>query len=279
MAPRGLKALTFAACAFSAAEAGQVNKVQLRHSAHKAAPTGFVTSLEFKHQLRVCNAYPNTVPMDIYRGASERLTGESPLPYKDCRDFEAPLVAGDKLEFKMGGADAGTFSISDLPNNDAVLLLVIHRHDALSTAVAFESHVFAGLATAQVAVIDTYKGKEHSVAKIMDLSLKKEGDKAEPVRSEELRYSSVVAVNPGEYEVVLESDSGEERARTKLVALKRQSYVVMRTGVESMSGSSFPQELVVYPNFDPASLHSAAARPLASLAAVVLAAFGAVLAC
>eukprot|EP00444_Apocalathium_aciculiferum_P024775 CAMPEP_0183431546 /NCGR_PEP_ID=MMETSP0370-20130417/54891_1 /TAXON_ID=268820 /ORGANISM="Peridinium aciculiferum, Strain PAER-2" /LENGTH=276 /DNA_ID=CAMNT_0025617269 /DNA_START=87 /DNA_END=917 /DNA_ORIENTATION=+ len=276
MAPRGLKALTFAACALSAAEAGQV---QLRHSAHKAAPTGFVTSLEFKHQLRVCNAYPNTVPMDIYRGASERLTGGSPLRYKDCRDFQAPLMAGDKLEFKMGGSDAGTFSISDLPNNDAVLLLVIHRHDALSTAVAFQSHVFAGLASAQVAVIDTYKGKEHSVVKIMDLSLKKKGGKAEPVRSEELRYSSVVAVNSGEYEVVLHNDSGAERVRTKLVALPLESYVVMRTGVESMSGNSFPQELVVYPNFDPSSLHSAAARPLASLAAVVFAAFGAVLAC
>ena len=65
--------------------------------------------------------------------------------------------SGDKLEFKVGDASAGTFSVSDLPNNDAVLLLVIHRHDTLSTAVSFESHVFASLQNAQVAIIDTYK--------------------------------------------------------------------------------------------------------------------------
>mmetsp|Transcript_35488 Transcript_35488/g.94497 ORF Transcript_35488/g.94497 Transcript_35488/m.94497 type:complete len:279 (+) Transcript_35488:75-911(+) len=278
MALCGLKAIVLVACALAAA-----GKVQLRHSSHKVSDEAlhvgsFVTPLEFKHQLRVCNAFPNMGALEVYRGA-ERLTGELPMAYKACHDFAVPLKSGDKLEFRLGDASTGTFSVADLPNSDGVLLLVIHRHDSVSGAVSFESHVFAALESAQVAVIDTYKGKEHSVAKIMDLSLKKEGDKAEPVRSEELRYSSVVAVNPGEYEVVLDSDSGEERARTTLVALKRQSYVVMRTGVESMSGSSFPQELVVYPNFDPASLHSAAARPLASLAAVVLAAFGAVLAC
>jgi len=39
------------------------------------------------------------------------------------------LKAVDKLEFKVGDSSAGTFAVSDLPNNDAVLLLVIHRHD------------------------------------------------------------------------------------------------------------------------------------------------------
>ena len=35
------------------------------------------------------------------------------------------MKAGDKLEFRVGDANAGTFSVSDLPNNDAVLVLVI----------------------------------------------------------------------------------------------------------------------------------------------------------
>merc|ERR1719451_13659 len=93
---------------------------------------------------------------------------DAAMPYKACKDFVSPLKAGDKLEFKVGDASAGTFSVSDLPNNDAVLLLVIHRHDTLSTAVSFESHVFANLLNAQVAVIDTYKGTEKSSVKIQD---------------------------------------------------------------------------------------------------------------
>ena len=41
------------------------------------------------------------------------------------KDFVAPLRSGDKLEFKVGDASAGTFSVSDLPQNDAVLLALL----------------------------------------------------------------------------------------------------------------------------------------------------------
>merc|ERR1719198_874103 len=92
---------------------------------------GFVRALEFKHRLRVCNAYPYNAALDVYRGKSEKLTADGAMPYKTCQDFSTPLKAGDKLEFKVGDASAGTFSVSDLPNNDAVLMLVIHRHDTL----------------------------------------------------------------------------------------------------------------------------------------------------
>jgi hypothetical protein len=212
---------------------------------------GFVKALEFKHQLRVCNAYPYTAAVDVYR-TKERLTDQA-MPYKSCKDFIAPLKSGDKLEFKVGDASAGTFAVSDLPNNDAVLLLIIHRHDQVSTAVSFESHVFANLMNAQVAVIDTYKGSQMGTPRIKD-----EKD-AKHSRSEELRYSSIVAVNPGVYEVELDGADGKIKATNKLVALNRESYVVMRTGVESKTGASFPQELVIYPNSNPAALHSGAA--------------------
>merc|ERR1719163_1514066 len=93
---------------------------------------------------------------------------QSPMPYKACEDFASQLKPGDKLEFRVGDSTAGTFSVSDLPNNDAVLMLLIHRHDTLSTAVSFESHVFANLLNAQIAVIDTYKGAAKSTLKIQD---------------------------------------------------------------------------------------------------------------
>merc|ERR1712032_819666 len=138
------------------------------------------------HRLRVCNAYPYSAALDVFRGKGERLTGDEPMPYKSCRDFLSPLKAGDKLEFKVGDASAGTFAVSDLPNNDAVLLLVIHRHDTVSTAVSYESHVFANLMNAQVAILDTFKGAARGVPRIVDI-----GTKNSTV-SEELRYNSVV---------------------------------------------------------------------------------------
>lgn len=222
----------------------------------KGSKTGhagsFVKGLQFKHRLRICNAYPYGAAMDIYR-SKDKLTDDRAMPYKTCHDFVTTLKPGDKLEFKVGDANAGTFSVSDLPENDAVLFLAIHRHDTLSTAVSFESHVFANLLNAQVAIIDTYKGTARSVPEIMDPA----GGQSK--RSEELRFDSVVAVNPGTYEVALKGKDGSTKARSSLVALNRESYVVMRTGVEAQQGPSYPEELVVYPRSDPTALRSGAA--------------------
>jgi len=232
---------------------------------HVGKTESFVRALEFNHRLRVCNAYPYAATLDVFRGKDEKLTGDSPMAYKGCRDFVSPLKAGDKLEFKVGDASAGTFAVSDLPKSDAVLFLVIHRHDTLSTAVAFESHVFADLQNAQIAIIDTYKGAARATPKIMDAtpattdkdSKDAKGAKAAP-RSEELRYDSVVAVNPGVYEVALAGQDGETKAQSQLVALNHESYVVLRTGVEAQQGTSYPQELVVFPQSDAKALHSSA---------------------
>jgi len=217
-----------------------------------AKTKGFVKALHFNHRLRVCNAYPYSVSLDIFR-AKDRLT-DSPMTYKSCRDFAQPMKAGDKLQFRFGDAIAGTFMVSDLPENDAVLLLVIHRHDQLSTAVSFESHVFANLLNAQVAVIDTFKGKAESTTMIKD----RDDAVAHSVRSEQLRWSTIVALNPGIYEVELAAEDGEVKSRSELVALNRESYVILRVGVESKKGRSYPQELVTFPKSDPDALGSGA---------------------
>merc|ERR1719194_275202 len=220
---------------------------------------GFVKALEFQHHLRVCNAYPYSTPLDVYVGRNTKLTSNGAMPYKACRDFPAPLKAGDKIDFKVGDASAGTFQVSDLPNNDAVLLLVIHRHDTVSTAVAFESHVFANLMNAQVAILDTYKGAAKGAPRIMEL-------KKNSTVSEELRYDSVVAVNPGEYEVELMGDDGLVKSQSRLVALNHESYVVLRTGVEAQQGQQYPEELIVFPQSDASTLHSGTTSITATLA-------------
>lgn len=237
-----------ALCAFQA----DASFFSLRHFGEAKS---FVRALEFQHRLRVCNAYPYSAAIDVYRGASERLTGNAPMKYKACRDFSAPLQSGDKLEFKVGDAIAGTFAVADLPNNDAVLLLVIHRHDAVSTAVSFESHVFANLNNAQVAILDTYKGKAKSTPRIMD---EDNADQKHEERSEELRFDSVVAVNPGIYKLQLTNEKGMEESQGRLVAVNHESYVVIRAGVEAEQGQTYPQELIIWPQSDPADIHSGA---------------------
>lgn len=257
---------SFVACILicSATIVGAANVKAQGSLRHVDASHGFVKAIEFKHRLRVCNAYAHSGELDIFRGKAEKLTGEAPMPYKSCRDFVSPLKAGDKLDFKFADSSAGSFSVSDLPNNDAVLLLVISRHDALSTAVSFESHVFANLPNAQVAVIDTYKGSKTGMPKIMDAKA------AKASRSEDLRYDSVIAVSPGIYEVALSGVKGAEDARKQLVALDHESYVVFRTGVEATHGPSYAEDLVVFPASDSRTLHSAAVATKAPAVALLL---------
>jgi hypothetical protein len=171
------------------------------------------------------------------------------MPYKACQDFQTPLQLRDKVEFKVGDTSTGTFTVSDLPSDDALLLLVVHRHDTLSTAMAFESHVFANIENAQVAILDTYKGETRATVRIED-DLKGSGP-----RSEELRYNSVVSVNPGKYRVSLFDQANGKRkealdggTESELIVMPHESYVVLRTGVEAQQGDSFPEEIIVFPN-------------------------------
>jgi len=225
---------------------------------------GFVKPLEFKHLLRVCNAYPYNAALDIYRGSSEKLT-KMPMHYRKCEDFQAQLRDGDKLEFKVGDATAGTFAVSELPQNDAVLLLVISRHDTESTAVSFMSHIFANLHSAEVVIMDTYKGKVKSTLQISDAA--KIGAKVgATLRSEELRFDSVMAVSPGNYEVALKDATGKANGKSKLVALNQESYAIIRVGVEALQGPAFPEELLIFPNSDVAALKGAAATTKVSMA-------------
>ena len=59
---------------------------------------------------------------------------------------------------------------------------------------------------------------------------------------EDLRFDSVVAVNPGRYHVKLFNEDGEKVASEELVALNKESYIVMRCGVEAQQGQAYPQD-------------------------------------
>lgn len=238
--------LAFASLA--AASASQARKVQ-RH-------VGFMHAIEFKYQLRVCNAYPDKSAIEVVQG-KESLTDGSPLAYKSCRDFSPQLKAGDRLDFKIGDTSAGTFLISKLPDINAVLLLVIHRRDAGNMAAAFQSHVFSSMDNAQLAVIDTYGGEGDGQVQISTMKAPDPaaGNGAPARINETLPFSSVVEINRGKYEVELAGKDGEAKAKAQLIALDKQSYVLLRTGL----GSAFPQELVVFPQSSVSDLKGGAA--------------------
>jgi hypothetical protein len=227
----------------------------------------FVQGLKFKQVLRVCNAYPYGAGMDVFLG-TKHLTS-APLAYKTCEDYAPEMQPGDRVDFKSGGDSAGTFTISDLPAGDATLLLIIYRHDVGSTAAAFESHAFPRSDATQVAIIDTYKGNVATEIRIED---------PKPIKSkagsrqELLRYDSVVAIVPGLYNVQLVGANGTAAETAEFVAAPKQSYVVVRCGVESMMGKAYPQELMVFPHSDKMALGAAASSFRFSwLAAAVMA--------
>merc|ERR1712046_282267 len=101
----------------------------------------------------------------------------TPLEYRSCDEYEPSLKAGDKLDFKVEDSNAGTFTIGEMPQNDAVLQLVISRHDTLSSSVQFQSHVFANVASTQIAVLDTYQGAAKSEVRIVDVHPQHPGNK------------------------------------------------------------------------------------------------------
>mmetsp|Transcript_58141 Transcript_58141/g.127449 ORF Transcript_58141/g.127449 Transcript_58141/m.127449 type:complete len:246 (-) Transcript_58141:6-743(-) len=207
--------------------------------------------------LRVCNAYPYDRSLDVYRGPDEQLTVNGPLAYKQCSDLNTRLVSGDKLEFRVGTTKAGTFTVSEVPDQSSLMMLVIYRHDTFSTDVSFASHVFARLRNAQVAVIDTYRGGQTPKLTIKD-------NDAGHARSEELRFNAVAALNHGDYLLEMAGAAGPIRAGLEVD--NGESYVILRTGVAAQGGLMYPEELMVFPARRPQVSASSSAGAVVVLA-------------
>uniref|UniRef100_A0A6T9HLF6 Uncharacterized protein n=1 Tax=Noctiluca scintillans TaxID=2966 RepID=A0A6T9HLF6_NOCSC len=213
----------------------------------------FLRSLRFHQTLRVCNAYPSSAPLGVYKDGVQ-LTSE-PLPYKACADFDELVEAGDAMDFKAEDVDVGTFTVTELPRANAVLLMVIRRHDDETTAAAFDSHVFTESDGSQVAVIDAYKGPAQADVRIQE-------EMGAMNVSEQLRFGSVVVVDPGLYKVSLNKKGNATGntivaaatlpapAPTELVAESHQFYVILRCGLQGRDGADYSEELVVFPRSD-----------------------------
>lgn len=207
-----------------------------------------------KQKLMICNAYTSKKGLDVIQVRTmESLTGSSPLTYKQCREYELPLQEGDQFDFKAGELDVGTFYATGLPKTSASLLLVPHRREPRSASVSFESHAFADVRSPQIAVVDAYKGQGARAVKIVEKSQVVNdtpgSDKASQEQLEEdLNFNSVVAVNPGKYQVALIGTGST--AAMPLSAKDQAKYVVIRVGnsLGEKSSKEFAEELIVFPN-------------------------------
>lgn len=206
------------------------------HAVTIAAPT-------VEQRLVICNAYASPKALDVTR-VSTRENVLSGLAYKQCKDIALPLEEGEQLDFKANGLDVGTFYATGLPKASASLLLIPHRRTPHAVGLSFESHAFSDVQAPQVAVIDAYRGKQKDSAVKIRVAAEDDKVPATPVE-ERLKFNSVIALNPGKYEVSLDG-TGKNATRLALNAMGATKHVVMRIGIDG--ASPYPQELLVFPN-------------------------------
>jgi len=204
--------------------------------------------------MTICNAYASQNKLEVVQVSNRKiLTDNAPLAYKQCKEFTLALQEGEQFDFKSGGADVGTFFATGLPKSAANLLLIPHRKTPYAVGCSFESHAFANVQSPQIAVIDAYRGKsdkQPGAVKISETAdpAGSQQAQAEELIEEDLRFKSVVAVNPGKYKISL-TGTGMATTAAPLNAVGATKFVVMRVGIEDDSKSApYPQELVVFPN-------------------------------
>jgi len=216
-----------------------------------------VKPLKFDQKLLVCNAYPSKSAVSVSKNG-QTLGGAAMLGFQQCKYTTTGVLAKDKIDFMLADAGIeGTFEVGDLPQTDAVLLLVLQKHDDHSPLMAFQSFAFppnSGADEAHVAVIDATVGSGKAHLQIADRPI--QGDAK---RVEELSFNRVYALDQGRYDLaVLDQDKASPKEEVGL--LGRRDYVLMRTG----------EGLVAFPKDE---FRSGAARPAMFAAAAAMAAW------
>lgn len=209
-------------------------------------------------KLRVCNAFASRSPLEMRRVQEPQLV-EYPVPFKECRDYELPLREGDELMFRKDRLEVGTFKVSGLPNPGDSLLLVPHRRDARSEAIAsFSSHVFAGGAAgaAQVAFVDATSSASGRSLPASSVLLAEGEEDETPRNKQELNFNSVVSLPLGSYNLALRGANGKGTNKAALDARRQAAYVALRVG----GAAGYPEELVVFPHVSLAGEASTIAR-------------------
>lgn len=263
-------ALAFLATCHAASLKGRSGK-SLRFEAPPPEPN-VVSPLSFDQQLLVCNAYPGNFPVSIKHNGHESNADQRDIRFQECRHVSDRVRSKDKLDFVFANSGIqGTFEIGDLPTIDAMLLLVVERRDSSSPLVAFQSFAFPSHVdgkTAQLAVIDTFKGKSSLPHLRMEDHINTKEPKTISKRIEQLNFNHIYAIEEGTYDASISEHAlengkdGADTSKRTIHLAKKQNYVILRTG-----DSQVHQSLVVYPEVP----RSAARHLSASLVSALLA--------
>lgn len=254
---------------FIGADAGRVSAAQrVNGSATKGVHLGDSKSLttpqpepelpvpgpnlpEVLRYLRVCNAYQSPDYLEVFVAGSVLIDGS--IPYGQCREQVTAIRVGQRIEFQVGLIERASFVTAGIPSDTSLLLLVVYkgRKPALNPAnrdldlIRFKSHFF-GPATKEpvIAVIDAYNDGTHGRHSTHPKRLTIRDDrKSKMLRSEQIMYDSFVAVNPGQYEVILDPD--EEERKEQFVAKEGGRYCIIRIG--KSESTEYRESVLVWP--------------------------------
>mmetsp|Transcript_33625 Transcript_33625/g.53482 ORF Transcript_33625/g.53482 Transcript_33625/m.53482 type:complete len:269 (+) Transcript_33625:65-871(+) len=257
----------------ASALAVSIASAELRGDGSKRRQSLIVQEQAAEQQLTICNAYTSRTPLEIVRVRTrERLNNGNPLAYKQCAKLLVPLEEGDQLDFKAGHLDVGTFYATGVPKFQSSLVLVAHRRNFNAVGLSFESHAFSEVSNPQIAIIDAYRGKGVGSVKISESKPADDKNGVLMQVEDDLKFNSVVAVNPGPYEIALVGDKTGESEKLSNIPLAtgpKGKYIVMRVGNDASASSvdHYPQELVV---FGSGAFSSTSLRLIAGLLALTI---------
>jgi len=217
-----------------------------------------VKPLRFEQQLLVCNAYPGSSPVFVKQNHAENKAAHHGIGFQECRPIVGRVQSKDKLDFVVADSGIqGTFEIGELPDTDAMLLLVVEKRDDKTTLMSFQSFAFPSHTdgkTAQLAVIDTYRGSSKGQHLRMEDHVDSKERKTISRRVEQLNFNRIYAIEEGDYDasisdhVLDQEELGAQTSKRTFHLAKKQNYVILRTG-----GGQFHQSLVVYPEIKKSS--------------------------
>ncbi|CAJ1344182.1 unnamed protein product, partial [Effrenium voratum] len=193
--------------------------------------THILKPIQFHQKLRLCNAYPGKEVFHVERDGA-MLTAKDSLKYKECGDanLTEPLAPGDHLNFHADGLPMGTFTIDSLPQYNAMLYVVVQRRDA-TDAVSFQSHIFASARNAQIAVMDSYVGRDKAALLLANSTGAWEGTV--------LPFGTAFGLANGSYQVVL-SDGSAGSLRRPLQVVDGERRMIWSVFVADFSNRRLP---------------------------------------
>lgn len=206
---------------------------------------GIVQPMEYDQRLLVCNAFVSDLdngPIRLRKDGDDVFDEKDAIVYPECRYAPVTVRKGDKLDFATtDGSAGGTFEVTDLPEEDAMLLLVLQNGINASFPITSQSFTFPlhNMGKAQLAVVDATAGTsgKAQLRIIKDLPTKAE---------EELNFNEVYEIETGNYSVSLhgmvlegavhdlphEAEMGKHSSEV-LELQADQDYVILRTGSQS----------------------------------------------